>query len=180
MKLYLVRHGETDWNAAGILMGQTNIPLNATGVKQAEVLRDKIVRRGLEFDAVYASPLQRTAKTAEIIAPGFPIIFCDALKERGIGKFKGRPASEVFNNEIDFLDINLNSGAFGVEPIQDFHARAADFLQKLQASHSSDAQILVITSNGLMKRLVSIITKTPAKDVPNFQNAEIYEYDFLS
>lgn len=52
MKLYLVRHGETDWNAAGILMGQTNIPLNATGVKQAEVLRDKIVRRGLEFDAV--------------------------------------------------------------------------------------------------------------------------------
>lgn len=128
----------------------------------------------------YASPLQRTAKTAEIIAPGFPIIFCDALKERGIGKFKGRPASEVFNNEIDFLDINLNSGAFGVEPIQDFHARAADFLQKLQASHSSDAQILVITSNGLMKRLVSIITKTPAKDVPNFQNAEIYEYDFLS
>ncbi len=52
MKLYLVRHGETDWNAAGILMGQINIPLNATGVKQAEVLRDKIVRRGLEFDAV--------------------------------------------------------------------------------------------------------------------------------
>lgn len=179
MKLYLVRHGETDWNVAGILMGQTDISLNATGIKQAEALRDKIIQRGLEFDAVYASPLQRTAKTAEIIAPGSPIIFRDALKERGIGQFAGHPARELFGNKVDFLDVELNSGAYGVEPIRDFHARTTDFLQKLQASHSSDAQILVITSNGLMKRLVSIITKTSPQDAPNFRNAEIYEFELF-
>ena len=178
MKLYLVRHGETDWNAKGILMGQTDIPLNDTGIQQAEALRNKIAARGLEFDAVYASPLQRTAKTAEIIAPDFPIIFHDALKERGIGQLAGHPTSELFDNEIDFLDMGLNSGAYGVEPIRAFHARAMVFLLDLPKFHPRDAKILIVTSNGVMKRLVSILTKTSPQDVPNFKNAEIYEYDY--
>lgn len=177
MKLYLVRHGETDWNAEGVLMGQADIPLNTTGIQQAEALRDKIAQRGLEFDAVYASPLQRTAKTAEIIVPEFPIIFHDGLKERGIGQFQGRPANEVFDNKIDFLDVGLNSSAYGVEPIRAFHARAMVFLSDLPKFHPRDAKILIVTSNGLMKRLASILTKTPPQDVPNFQNAEIYEYE---
>ncbi len=178
MKLYLVRHGETDWNAKGILMGQADIPLNATGVQQAEALRNKIAQRDLEFDAVYASPLQRTAKTAEIISPpNFAIIFDNRLKERNGGEFQGGPPRQLFDHEIDFLDMRLNSNAFGVEPIQDFHGRAANFLQDLQKSHPSDAKILVVTSNGLMKRMVSILTNTPPEHLPRFQNAEIYEYE---
>ena len=179
MKLYLVRHGETDWNAKGVLMGQTDIPLNATGIQQAEALRDKIAQRGLEFDVVYASPLQRTAKTAEIIAPNFPILFRDTLKERGIGQLAGHPASELFDNKIDFLDVGLNSGAYGVEPIRAFHARAMVFLLDLPKFHPRNAKILIVTSNGVMKRLASILTKTPPEEVPNFQNAEIYEYELL-
>lgn len=177
MKLYLVRHGETDWNAQGILMGQADIPLNAHGIQQAKVLRDKIAQQGLGFDAVYSSPLQRTAETAQIITPDSPIIYLDVLKERGAGQFQGGSSEKLFNSEIDFLDIKLNSGAFGVEPIQDFHNRAMVFLLDLPKFHPKNAKILVVTSNGLMKRLVSIITKTSPEDIPNFHNAEIYEYD---
>lgn len=179
MKLYLVRHGETDWNAKGILMGQTDIPLNTTGIQQAEALRDKITQRGLEFDAVYASPLQRTAQTAKIILPSeSTIIFSDLLKERNAGEFQGGSPRKLFDHKIDFLDMNLNSDAFGVEPIQDFHTRAAKFLQLLQQSHSSDASILVVSSNGLMKRMASILTNAQPDAIPRFQNAEIYEYDY--
>lgn len=177
MQIYLVRHGETDWNTKGILMGQADIPLNTTGIQQAEALRDEIAQRGLEFDAVYASPLQRTAKTAQIIAPDSPIIFSDLLKERAVGQFAGHPANELFDNKIDFLDVGLNSSAFSVEPIRAFHARAMVFLKDLAKFHSQDAKILIVTSNGFMKRLVSIITKTPPEAMPNFQNARIYHYE---
>lgn len=179
MKLYLVRHGETDWNAKGTLMGWADIPLNANGIKQAETLRDKIIESGLEFDAVYSSPLQRAAKTAQIVAPNSPIIYSDALKERNVGQFQGHPMCELFDNKIDFLDIKLNSGAFEVEPIREFHARATAFLLDLSKSHPQNAKILVVTSSGVMKRLASILTKTLPQDIPNFQNAEIYEYDAL-
>lgn len=177
MKLYLVRHGETDWNARGLLMGQADIPLNATGIQQAEALRAKIAARGLEFDAAYVSPLQRAAQTAQIIlSPDFPIVFDDRLKERNAGEFQGGSPRKLFDHEIDFLDMNLNSGAFSVEPIQDFHGRARAFLQDLRQSHPNEAKILVVSSNGLMKRLSSILTNVPPEDTPRFQNAEIYEY----
>ncbi len=57
MQIYLVRHGETDWNRENRLQGQTDIPLNNTGISQAYQLRQKINARNLKFDAVYVSPL---------------------------------------------------------------------------------------------------------------------------
>ncbi len=90
MQIYLVRHGETDWNRENRLQGQTDIPLNNTGISQAHQLRQKINARNLKFDAVYVSPLQRTLKTAQIIVPGFPITLDDNLKERNAVKAKIR------------------------------------------------------------------------------------------
>ncbi len=180
MQIYLVRHGETDWNRENRLQGQTDIPLNNTGISQAYQLRQKINARNLKFDAVYVSPLQRTLKTAQIIVPGFPITLDNNLRERNAGQFEGKDPALIFDGEIDFLDETLNSDAFGVEPIRDFHSRAVDFLQNLQVSYPDNAKILVVSSNGLMKRLVSIITETPFDRIPNFQNAEIYEYNLIS
>lgn len=177
MKLYLVRHGQTDWNATDRLQGQSDIPLNTAGVTQAEFLRDQIHQRGLHFDAIYSSPLQRVRKTAEIIAAGQPITVDARLNERNAGQFEGGSPSALFDNKIDFLDTDLNSGAFDVEPIREFHARAADFLQSLQHSHPEDATILVVSSNGLMKRFTMILKNLPASAVPNYQNATIYEFD---
>lgn len=175
MKLYLVRHGKTDWNLQGRIQGQADIPLNSIGIQQAEALRDKIAERGLKFDAVYASPLQRTAKTAEIITSG-PIVFDNRLKERAAGDFTGQPLGMLFNHEIDFLDPNLNAGDYGVEPFLDFQGRATDFLECLRANHPNDARILIVTSNGIMKRMHAQI-HGDLRAHPHFQNAEIYEYE---
>lgn len=178
MKLYFVRHGQTDWNAADRLQGQSDLPLNAVGIAQAQSLRDQIRQRNLRFDAIYASPLQRVRKTAEIIADNQPIIIDSRLNERNAGQFEGDPPSVLFDNEIDFLDTDLNSDAFGVEPICAFHARAADFLQSLERSYPKDTTILIVSSNGLMKRFTMILKNLPVSDVPNYQNAQIYEFEF--
>ena len=81
MEVVLVRHGETDWNSDGRLMGQKDIPLNDKGREQAEVLRNKLAN--MSFDCCYSSPLSRAKETAEIICKGKCDIICDDnLKER--------------------------------------------------------------------------------------------------
>ena len=64
--LYLVRHGQTDWNKNGLVQGQTDIPLNSTGVEQAQALAKRFQKENI--DVIYASDLKRAYGTAEEIA----------------------------------------------------------------------------------------------------------------
>jgi probable phosphoglycerate mutase len=62
---YFIRHGQTDWNAIGRMQGQSDIPLNATGLQQAKEAAEKFV--GLDIDRIVSSPLKRASVTAQII-----------------------------------------------------------------------------------------------------------------
>lgn len=66
MIIYLMRHGETEWNRTGRLQGQSDIPLNEFGIRLAEKTAEGL--KDVNFDAVFSSPLQRALKTAEIVA----------------------------------------------------------------------------------------------------------------
>lgn len=176
MRLYLVRHGETDWNMRDLMQGWSDIPLNSTGLAQAEFLRSIIAKYGLEFNAIYSSPLQRTRKTAEIMAgTDQQVIIEPRLLERGDGEFEGRPCSLFFDSPINFLDPDLNSSAYGVEPILDFSYRISTFLTEVSYSYPDDARLLIVASNGVMKRTHILITGK--YNPPNFKNAMIYEYE---
>ena len=63
MKIYIIRHGQTDWNVQRKIQGTSDIELNSTGIKQSEEAR-KIVKE-LELDFIICSPLKRARKTAE-------------------------------------------------------------------------------------------------------------------
>ena len=95
-KLYLVRHGETDYNNTMRFQGQTDIPLNQTGVEQAEKLAAFF--KDIPLDAVYSSSLQRAGKTAEIIAEakGLEPVSLDALKEMSFGIWENMNSSDIF------------------------------------------------------------------------------------
>ncbi|SDC66623.1 probable phosphoglycerate mutase [Shouchella lonarensis] len=62
--IYVIRHGQTDLNKEGRMQGRQGLPLNETGIEQAESLRDQL--KHITFDSVYASPQERAIQTAEI------------------------------------------------------------------------------------------------------------------
>ena len=67
MKLYLVRHGQTDWNNERRMQGHKNIPMNEVGIQQINDLADRIKKEDIRFDRLICSPLDRAKKSAEII-----------------------------------------------------------------------------------------------------------------
>ena len=94
MKLYLIRHGETDWNKEGKLQGRTDIPLNEDGRADAELTRDAM--KNIEFQVAFTSPLIRARETAEIILKDrdIPIVNEERIIEVGFGEYEVSPKSE--------------------------------------------------------------------------------------
>ncbi len=152
MKLYLTRHGQTDWNLEMRAQGRCDQPLNDTGRNQAIALRDKIA--GLDFDICYTSPLKRASETAKIAVNGrSEIIYHDSLIERSFGDFEGKIIkswSELVNG-VNIDDPELTKITGGVETVQSVLARTKTFLDELKAKHPIDAKILVVGHGGMSK-----------------------------
>ena len=87
MKIYVTRHGQTDYNKKELMQGRIDIPLNETGMEQARATKAKL--GDIKFDAVYASPLTRAIQTASIIGDIDPsdIIKDDRIIEADFGKY---------------------------------------------------------------------------------------------
>ena len=90
----MIRHGETDWNAIGKLQGRTDIPLNETGIQQAEECSEFL--KTSQWDVIITSPLQRAKQTAEIINKNIkvPVIEMDDFMERDYGDAEGMAYEE--------------------------------------------------------------------------------------
>lgn len=179
MKLYLVRHGQTDWNIKKQSQGVADIELNATGIAQAEKLAQEIKHRGLKFDAVYASPLRRAKKTAEIITNGeYSLIFDNRLKERSYGELEGKVV-DWDNLGADDLSIRQNTRVCGMEPICDVLARSKSFLDDIKDKHGSEDAVLVVAHGTLLKTLhYNIVGYDEGTDLRGFHmdNCQLAEY----
>ena len=104
-RLLLVRHGETDWNRQGRFQGQRDIPLNATGITQAEAARRFL--EGVPIQRAYTSAMARPRQTAELILtahPGVPLVSTTGLVEIGHGLWEGRLESEIAEGWPALLD----------------------------------------------------------------------------
>ena len=111
--IYIVRHGETNYNVEGRYAGRIDVPLNDNGIKQAYLIKEKL--KDIKFDKVFSSPLKRAYETATIICGDkYNIIKDDRLIERSNGELEGRLKKEI-KEYIDFNDINENR--FDIENI---------------------------------------------------------------
>ena len=146
MKIYLVRHGQTDWNIQNKLQGSVDIPLNNTGIEQAKVLKN--ILKDINIDFIIASPLKRALATAEIINSDLhlPLYIDESLKERSFGELEGVHGGE-YNREL-FWDYYKNYETKNAEGIQDFFARIFSFFDKLYEKYP-DKSILIVTHNGV-------------------------------
>ena len=93
----LIRHGETEWNTLGKFQGCTDIDLSEEGIKQAQLLKDRL---NGEFDYIYASPLSRAFETANIItsATDKKVVVANDIREINFGEWEGLTVHEIAEN----------------------------------------------------------------------------------
>lgn len=89
MKLYVARHGQTDFNAKNLVCGSTDLPLTEKGIEQAKALGERV--KNLGIDVIIASPMVRAQQTAEAVslATGIPVVTDGRLREHDYGAFEG-------------------------------------------------------------------------------------------
>lgn len=161
MKIYVVRHGQTNWNVENRLQGNIDIPLNSTGIKQAQDLAKTL--KNIEADFILSSPLQRAFDTASIINQykNLNIHIEPRLIERGFGVFEGLNDISSFDCNIDkLLDYHLNYSLHHVEPIQNVFDRISSLLSDLKTKYPNK-KIILATHGGVAQVLESILKNLP-------------------
>lgn len=136
MKIYIIRHGQTDLNIQRRMQGRKGLPLNATGIKQAESLAAKL--RGICFAAVYSSPQERALQTAEIalgLSRG-----AIATDERLQPYDVGSADNLVIDENMHLLKSLLPDPAFysGVEDVSAFVKRIFGFMDEIKNRYGGD------------------------------------------
>jgi broad specificity phosphatase PhoE len=96
-RLFLVRHGETEWSRSGQHTSRTDLPLTATGVAQAEALATRLAT--LKFAAVFTSPRRRARDTCRIVGLDRDAIVTDDLAEWDYGEYEGRTTDDIRADE---------------------------------------------------------------------------------
>ena len=160
LRIYLARHGETDWNAERRLQGRTDTTLNATGRQQAAKLAERV--KGVRLDAVYTSTLSRSIETAAIARPGTPVKSLAGLNERNHGKFEGKkvdgsdPAAEQeWRKRRRDPDDELDGG----ESLNQFYERVRAALGAIRSEHNSGAILIVghsLTNQMILRALLGL------------------------
>ena len=110
--LFIVRHGETEWNAEGRIQGHTDIGLSERGADQARSLAERLA--GVSIDVAYSSDMKRTSETAKLALGGRDIVLHETpmLREYHKGEFEGMTLAEIKSQFPDeypkYLEKNLD------------------------------------------------------------------------
>ena len=159
--VYLVRHGETDWNLKRIIQGQSDSPLTPLGEKQARELSSEL--RTVSLDAVFSSDLGRAERTARIIAQahGLPVQTTPLLRERRFGRYEGQPAAALPRSSDLFAGLSTEErvrfkSSPDVESDEEIVCRLRRFLRQTAPLYAGGT-ILAVTHGGLMRAFLICI-----------------------
>ena len=150
-RLLLVRHGQSEWNAAGRIQGQIDIQLDETGRQQAQLIADRLAAEPVA--AIYSSPLQRAKATAKTIADRFtlPVQLDQRLMEYDFGVFSGSTWKDVEENHPEFASRWLEDPwavpVANSEGRVNFAARVMSAMEDIIERHP-DGQVVVVAHGG--------------------------------
>ncbi len=184
MKLYLVRHGETDWNIESKIQGQTDIALNERGRQQAEEFAARIAGGDYQVDSIYTSFKRRALETARIIGAALKIEpkVQPGLEEICLGKWEGytwKQVKELFGDEYQLWRDNRR---YQAPPLGESYQQLLDRLLPAicEITQKEKGNVLVVTHSAVIMTLMSYIYDTPFEDMAkNYKtgNAGIVELD---
>lgn len=158
MKLYVVRHGETLWNAQMRVQGRSDIDLNECGIKLAEITGEAL--KDLEINRMYSSPLIRAYHTARIIRGerNIEIIKDDRLKEISFGEYEGRCTNDMpemfnafFNKPEEYVPPK------GGETFTQVIARASDFIYNVAVPASREIKSMMVVAHGCLNNGIAAV-----------------------
>ena len=177
MALYLVRHGQTDWNLAKRFQSRTDVPLNETGRTQAARIGDALRDKALRFDCVRSSPLGRARETAEIVcAAANTTVSVDAnLVELSLGEFEGQFEADLMHTLGDKFGA-WRAGCFtqaapGGESIFQGMERAAQVLAGLAEVEASGNALIVAHQGMNMAIMASLSGRSDVQSLNDFKQA---------
>lgn len=159
MELYLLRHGETDWNRERLLQGHTDTLLNDKGRMQVEETARKLADLGIRMDAIITSPLRRARETAAIAArmleyPPDRIVVEPLLIERGFGEGEGMALAEMKEKYPD-------RDCPGMESKEELIARAGLALQTITDAFREAERILLTAHGAILFALLEAASEEP-------------------
>lgn len=166
MQIIITRHGETEENKAGVLMGQRPGILSEKGKEQAKALATALSK--FKLDHIYSSDLARTKDTTqEIVAyhQTTHVEFTQLLRETNMGELEGRKLSEIIGSSSKLIESKNG------ESLEDLYNRAQKFLSQLFSKHTSQT-ILLVGHNGINKALMAVLTGKSAKDLNSIHGQE--------
>ena len=168
LHLYVMRHGETDYNKRQLAQGVSDIPLNDTGREQARDAKKEMEKEEISFDYIYASPLCRALETAEILTGKTRENFTidERLIEMHFGDAEGKsfvkdcPTMDLLNKDPEHYDA-----PDGGEVVQDVFDRAGAFLRDIkeeygEAAREKDINIFVATHGMTLRALLGVVRGT--------------------
>lgn len=155
--LYIIRHGETEWNRKGLLQGQLASPLTREGIEKAESMRPEISR--IDPHVVYSSDQERAMRTAGILTAGLDLEINEhcGLREMNFGVFQGLSWDYIENEMKDIYDIYREDNPDYVIPEgeshRQFHDRVVGALNEITSRHEGQ-RILIVSHGGAINKML--------------------------
>ena len=163
MKLYLIRHGQSETNLKGLFTGQADVALTPSG--EADARRAGEMLRCLRFDKVYASDLTRAMRTAELALPGVEYETSPLLREYDLGELVGQRISACRTIYAPDFEENWKKHdytPYGGENADMVKARAKAFLDQLRQSEHQT--VAVFAHAGFIRAIFDVLLGIPLKD----------------
>ncbi len=181
--LWLVRHGQTDWNVEGRYQGQTDVPLNPAGLQQAYAVAAELT--GKPFDAVFSSDLQRARVTAEVIARALrlPVQIDARLRENNQGQWEG----QNYRHLVDCFQAEMQArrdDPYGFRPpdgesVAEVAARVAQAIDDVALAYPG-GRVIIVSHALALATLLCRANGLPLREVyahlPHNAHPEVVEW----
>lgn len=157
--VYLIRHGETDWNLAGRWQGHADVPLNELGHRQAKLVAQRLVAEAAQFDAIYSSDLARAYQTAWEIGAAVKVAvqLLPNLREIDLGTWSGLTYDEIkasHPTEIALLEHGQDIPRGGGESLSALGKRVVEAVDAITKLHVGNT-IALVTHGGCIRMLLA-------------------------
>jgi probable phosphoglycerate mutase len=170
MRLFLIRHGESEAGKNKIIAGQSDVSLSKLGEAQAASLGQEFLEGEIKFDVIYSSDIARASQTSAIICDILgisDIIFDKRLREQDAGVFTGRTVSSLTKEEQDFLDntmVDLDLRIPGGETNKEMTSRIKEAFFEIITINQEDSTILLVAHGGTLYHiLVRVLGLLPSR-----------------